>query len=758
MSDERGAGTIVNLLSTLQTGGAEAATVASAARLRATGYGAVVVTMRDDRDGLPARRAAALGVPRRNLGARRLVSPVAVVRFARSLRADGVRVVHAQDRDGAIFGAAACALAGVPLVVTRHVLDEPPSNGRERMKRALLSRALRRAETVVAVSGAVRDRVIADDGVQPARVRVVVNGVDSSGVEVLDAATARARLGWPQVPTVGMIGVMRPGKGHAAAIEVARLVRERVDARFVFAGDGELRAALERTADGVVDVLGHRDDVPLVMSACDVVILPSDAEALPTVLIEAAAAGRAVVAFDVGGVPEIVVDDETGMVTPAGDVTTMADAVFRLLADSGARARMGAAARERAVRVFDPAAHTRALVELYRPYTRVHVLFTNSHPSDRLCDERAGHIVRANALIAGLRRAGHDVTVVEAASGSGAQAAAAAYHGRAGRLPPRVRLVARDTVRAVQSVLHGLRVAGAARRSHADVIVETHNTSSVAGALGALLSRRPLVLDDVTPAFEDDRYYELGVRWWARLARRAAVRRSARLVTVSDGIREALRAEGVDATRVSLVPNGVAAAATPAQGIAWRLDHGVAPDRTVVVYVGSFQQFHRVDLLVRAVADPAFPPQVDVVLAGDGETRADAEALAAELGVSGRLWFVGRVPSVSVPVVLAAADLAVLPATEEYMNPMKLYEYLGAGLVAVAPDQQAVAGVVSEVGTSARVVTFAPGDASALASALARAVAVVDQRGSAAEPACAATWDERALAFSGVLVAAVAER
>lgn len=682
---------------------------------------------------------------------------MALARFARSLRSDGVRVVHAQDRDGAVFGALACALARVPLVVSRHVLDEAPTSGRERVKRRLLSRALRRADVVLAVSGAVRDRLVADDGVQPARVSVLVNGVDASGAEVLDAVAARARLGWQELPTVGMIGVMRPGKGHAAAIEVARLVQQRTNARFVFAGDGELRDALERNAAGAVDLLGHRDDVSSVMSACDVVILPSDAEALPTVLIEAALVARPTVSFDVGGVREIVVHDETGLVTPAGDVGLMADAVCRLLADAGVRRRMGDAARERALNVFDPAAHTAALLDVYRPFTRVHVLFSNSHPSDRLCDERAGHIVRANALIAGLRRAGNDVTVVEAASGGGAQAAAAAYHGGAGRLPPRVRLVARDTVRALQSVLHGVRVASAARRVRADVIVETHNTTSVAGALGALLSRRPLVLDDVTPAFEDDRYYELGVRWWARVARRAAMRGSSQLVTVSDGIRDALSAEGVDRARVSLVPNGVAAAATRAEGLAWRVDHDVPADRTVAVYVGSFQQFHRVDLLVRAVADRAFPADVDVVLAGDGETRADAEALAEELGVSHRLRFLGRVPSVSVPVVLAAADLAVLPATEEYMNPMKLYEYLGAGLVAVAPDQHAVAEVVTEVGPVAQVVVFEPGDAAALAVAVDRALALA-RRDDTSSAGRAATWDERAVAFSGVLVAAMADR
>lgn len=313
--------------------------------------------------------------------------------------------------------------------------------------------------------------------------------------------------------------------------------------------------------------------------------------------------------------------------------------------------------------------------------------------------------------------------------------------------------MARDVVRVGQSVVHGLRTARVARRVDAAVIVETHNPTSVAASLASLVSRRPFVLDDVTPRYEEERHYRLGAPLLGRLARRCSVRRADRLVTVSGSIRDALCDEGVPPSRIGIVPNGTAPALSPDEGAAWRADRGISSDRLVALYVGSFQPFHRVDLLVDALADPAAPASIDLVLVGDGETRPCAEEQVARLGLSGRVRFVGRVPSPEVPRVLAAADLAVLPATEEYMNPMKLYEYLGAGLTVVAPDQEAVASVVAELEQGA-VVLFEPGSVHGLAVAIERASGMPRS----AAPAAAHTWDDRADAMLEVLGAVTGAR
>jgi glycosyltransferase involved in cell wall biosynthesis len=127
--------------------------------------------------------------------------------------------------------------------------------------------------------------------------------------------------------------------------------------RVVCSGGGTLgpvMAALSASAgvDGMIDWLGHREDMPTLYAAADIVCLPSRAEGLPLVVLEAMAAGRAVVAARAGGVPEAVLDGVTGVLVDPGDVAGLADAVVALLTDDAVRSAMGRAARVRALERF----------------------------------------------------------------------------------------------------------------------------------------------------------------------------------------------------------------------------------------------------------------------------------------------------------------------------------------------------------------------------------------------------------------------
>lgn len=150
-------------------------------------------------------------------------------------------------------------------------------------------------------------------------------------------------------------------KGVREFVEAARqLRREGHDARFVLVGapDGGNRAAVaphlveEWVADGVVEHWGHRDDMERVFASCHLVCLPSYREGLPKVLIEAAAAGRPIVASDEPGCREVVEPGVTGELVPVGDAVALADAIRPLLSDAALRHRYGLAARERAEESF----------------------------------------------------------------------------------------------------------------------------------------------------------------------------------------------------------------------------------------------------------------------------------------------------------------------------------------------------------------------------------------------------------------------
>lgn len=162
-----------------------------------------------------------------------------------------------------------------------------------------------------------------------------------------------------------------PQKNHATLLEAFATVSRRVpEARLLLAGDGDLRADLERQAAGLgigsrVRFLGRREDVPETLGAADVFVLASLWEGNPLSVMEAMAAGLPVAVTAVGGVPELVGDDRSGFVVRAGDAEQLAAAMIQLAEDPGRRASIGRAAQRRAYARFDERAMVAAYEELY---------------------------------------------------------------------------------------------------------------------------------------------------------------------------------------------------------------------------------------------------------------------------------------------------------------------------------------------------------------------------------------------------------
>lgn len=355
------------LLSGLGTGGAEAVTAAFLRRLAREGLEVPACTVTDRHDGPPARELAGAGVPRLDLGARRLADPAAVWRLRRILARRRTGLLHAHGQDATVLGALATVGRPTAFVATRHVLEEPRRSWRERARARLTLWAFGRADAAVAVSRAAADRLAQETHLGPETIRVIPNGVEldrfalpGGEEETAARAAVRRELGLaPEAPAVLTPAVLREGKGHEALLEAAARLRERAPGvGLLLAGDGGRREALEALAGrlGVGDAvrfLGHRDDVPRLLAACDVVALPSRAEALPTALLEAAAAGRPAVATRVGGTPEVVVHGETGLLVEPDDPDALARALADLLLDPERARRLGRAARRRAEERFD---------------------------------------------------------------------------------------------------------------------------------------------------------------------------------------------------------------------------------------------------------------------------------------------------------------------------------------------------------------------------------------------------------------------
>lgn len=365
-----------------------------------------------------------------------------------------------------------------------------------------------------------------------------------------------------------------------------------------------------------------------------------------------------------------------------------------------------------------------------------------------------GDLVRAAGLIDALRTAGHEVDVVEAAAAAGS--GRRLYRNVVRRLlPGRLPLVLRDLVRGWKARGHGRRVAEVARSRGAEILVETHVHGVPSGSLAARSAGLPLVLDDVSPPTEE-RALGSGLPSLVRRAFRRETEAARAVVVSSRSLRRRLTASGLPAAKVSVVPSGVdleAYRSADREEARRRLGLG---GQLVIGFVGSFQPWHRVELLVEAIAPVAERLSLHLLLAGEGKGLEEALSAARRLGVSSRVTATGAVSPSRVPRILAACDLGALPGTNEYGQPMKLLEYAAARLAIVAPDVAPVRETIEDGVTG---LLFAPGDPVALRAAVGRLAGTPDLRSALGNRAWdrlarPASWDDRASSLAAVLRAA----
>ena len=285
------------------------------------------------------------------------------MRLARIIRMREVSLVHSNTTTAHLIGAPAAAIAHVPAIW--HVRDLQTASAVRCLLRPLT------AETIC-ISGAVRSGL----GL-PAR--VIPNGIAADEFErSARPGILRAELGLPSGrDLVVMAAQMVPWKGHATLIHALDILRSaRGNFTAAIAGEdmfGEhadyvavLRDEVEELAlENCVRFLGYRPDVASLMSDADVVVVPSDAEPSGRVALEAMALGKPVVGTAAGGLPEVLVDGETGILVPPRDPRSLAGALRALLDDKALARQLGENGRRRVREYFSAARHAADIQELY---------------------------------------------------------------------------------------------------------------------------------------------------------------------------------------------------------------------------------------------------------------------------------------------------------------------------------------------------------------------------------------------------------
>ncbi len=290
------------------------------------------------------------GVRTFHVGAKNLRDLTAFRRLLRFVRDERIDLIHAHLTYSSIWAALVSRRTGVPSIASLHVA--PPAAGltgaRDRLMRLAVNHY---ASAIVVVSAALRDEYLAQGGIARERLVVVHNGIEVERFAG-DPARARARLerelSIPAgVPIAATVSVLRPGKGIEVLLEAIKAIDGAI---FVIFGDGPMREEWQALAarSGVADRVrwaGFRKDVAELLAGCDLLVHPTLADAFPTVLMEAMAAGVPIVASNVGGIPEIVVPGVTGTLIPPGGAKILAGTLAALLADRAALAPMSREAR-----------------------------------------------------------------------------------------------------------------------------------------------------------------------------------------------------------------------------------------------------------------------------------------------------------------------------------------------------------------------------------------------------------------------------
>jgi glycosyltransferase involved in cell wall biosynthesis len=295
-----------------------------------------------------------------------------IPRLVRTMRSGKFDIVHTHMFASNFLGRLAALLAGVSVIVsTVQLIAE-----REKWWEILLDRALQLKTGMMITSSQAVRRSFIERGIREDKITTIYNGIDFSRFDGIDRVEARNRIR-PELGLedstflVGTVARLQRVKGVECLIEAANYIVESVpDARFLIVGDGPQKAELEYRIKQLdlssrFIFAGTRGDVPAILSALDLFVLPSLSEALGIAVIEALLMRVPVVATNVGGVPEVVKNRETGLLVPPKDPIRLGEAIAYVYSNRDRAIAMARAGERRVRGMFEISRLARKQVELY---------------------------------------------------------------------------------------------------------------------------------------------------------------------------------------------------------------------------------------------------------------------------------------------------------------------------------------------------------------------------------------------------------
>jgi len=312
-------------------------------------------------------RAAADGLPVLPLRIKSETDVFAALRLARAMRRGGCRLAHFHDAHSVAVGGLACDRARVPIRVISRRVDFP-------LKTNALSRRkyTRNVDGIIAISEGVKD-VLIQGGIAPEAIDVVPSGIDFSPFEnVAERDLLRKEFGFaPDDFLVGIVAALEDHKGHIYLLDAAKILKGKArKVKIVIVGTGSLEMELDQKAralglTSLVFFLGFRDDVPRILASLDLFVMSSHLEGLNTSILDAMASRLPVVATQVGGIPEVVIHGETGLLVAPRNSEALAQAILDVYRDPALARRLGERGYEVVHEKFSSEAMARRIIAVY---------------------------------------------------------------------------------------------------------------------------------------------------------------------------------------------------------------------------------------------------------------------------------------------------------------------------------------------------------------------------------------------------------
>lgn len=275
-----------------------------------------------------------------------------LIKMCRTIKQKKIDLIHSHGVTATVYGGIAAKFFRIPLMITVH--------GRSTYSVRVGVKGLQFAQkfgaNIVTVSNQLKYELTRDIGLNEEKITTIYNGIDADKLLKSDeqlTCAIKKELSIDSYPVVGSVGSLREVKGHRYLIQaLPRILKKYPNIKLIFVGDGELKDDLMNISEKLnvsknILFLGHRRDVPQLMSVFDLVVQPSLTEGISIVILEAMASSKAIIATDVGGNSTLVENNNSGILIPPRDSEKLADAIINLLGDGKKRMLLGETAFKR---------------------------------------------------------------------------------------------------------------------------------------------------------------------------------------------------------------------------------------------------------------------------------------------------------------------------------------------------------------------------------------------------------------------------